>query len=40
MVLPPHVLHAVQDRLKSVSNKGHFTVEVETVSGLSSQGLK
>jgi hypothetical protein len=32
MVFRAHALPAVQVRLKSVSNEGHFTVEVETVS--------
>jgi hypothetical protein len=31
MVLPAHALLAVQARLKSVSNEGHFTLEAETV---------
>jgi hypothetical protein len=31
MVLPDHALQAVQVRLKSVSNEGHFTLETETL---------
>jgi hypothetical protein len=31
MVLPAHALKAVQIRLKSVSNEGHFNHEVERV---------
>jgi hypothetical protein len=31
MELQAHVLQALQLRLKSVSNKGHFTLEVERV---------
>jgi hypothetical protein len=31
MILPAHVLQAVQVRLKAVKNGGHFTLEVETV---------
>jgi hypothetical protein len=31
VALPAHGLHAVQFRLKSVSNEGHFTLETETV---------
>jgi hypothetical protein len=34
MVLPAHAQQAVQVTLKSVSNEGHFTLEVETVSRL------
>jgi hypothetical protein len=32
MVLPAHALQTLQVRLKSVSNEGHFSVEVQTVS--------
>jgi hypothetical protein len=31
MVLPADALQAVQVRLKSESNEGHFTLEVQTV---------
>jgi hypothetical protein len=31
MVLTAHALQAVLVRLKALSNKGHFTLEVETV---------
>jgi hypothetical protein len=31
MEVTPHALQAVQVRLKSVSNEGHFTLEAETV---------
>jgi hypothetical protein len=31
MVLPTHALHAVEVRLKSVSNEGHLAHEVERV---------
>jgi hypothetical protein len=31
MTLPPHALHALKVRLKSVSNKGHFAHEDERV---------
>jgi hypothetical protein len=31
MAVPEHALRAVQVRLKSVSNEGHFIREVETV---------
>jgi hypothetical protein len=31
MPLVAHALRAVKDRLKSVSNEGHFTFEAETV---------
>jgi hypothetical protein len=31
MLLPLHVLQAVEVRLRSVSNEGDFTLEVETV---------
>jgi hypothetical protein len=32
MALTAHALQAVQFRLKSVSNEGHFTLEAESVS--------
>jgi hypothetical protein len=31
MILTAHALQALQVRLKSVSNEGHFTFEAETV---------
>jgi hypothetical protein len=31
MEVTPHALQAVQVRLKSVNNEGHFTLEAETV---------
>jgi hypothetical protein len=31
MVVPAHALNALQLRLKSVTNEGHFSLEAETV---------
>jgi hypothetical protein len=31
MSIPAHAVHAVQVRLKSISNEGYFTLEAETV---------